>query len=78
MPKKIVAIGHKIDGPVDRPFVLNWAETGAQAVYDGSTSRAEDTAFSEVIGSIAAQGVSETVTSTQSGIDPGELIDTSF
>lgn len=78
MAKRVLPILHKADGPLERPFLLNWALPDSAHSLEGSTSKAEDTCFSEVISSISLDKASETVTSTQSGIDPGELVDTSF
>lgn len=75
---RMLPIVYKTDGPLERPFVLNWAEADAQSILEGSTSKAEDTCLSEVIASIAPQSPSENIISTQSGIQPGALVDTSF
>jgi hypothetical protein len=78
MDKNVLPIAIKDDGPIDRPFVMNWASSQNKPKVDEPTSTVEDTAFSEVIVPLVADGVSETVSSTQSGIAPDSLVDTSF
>lgn len=78
MSEKVLPIALKDDGPIDHPFVLNWAESQGKPEPADPTTTAEDTAFSEIIDTLIAESVSETVRSTHSGIDPGSLVDTSF
>jgi len=78
MADKVLPIAIKDDGPIDRPFVLNWADSQTKPRADDPTTTTEDTAFSEVIVTLVAEGISERVSSTQSGIKPDSLVDTSF
>ena len=78
MAKKNVPIGYISDDSLDKPFVLNWSKVKDIKAFDGSTTYVEDTCFSDIIGSIAPNDVAETISTTQSAVDPGELADTSF
>jgi hypothetical protein len=78
MAKKNVPVGYISDDSLDKPFVLKWSTVKDMKTFDGSTTYVEDTCFSDVIGAIAPNDVPETISTTQSAVDPGELADTSF
>jgi hypothetical protein len=76
--KKNIPIGYVSDASLTQPFILKWSEVKEIETFDGSTTKVEDTAFSDVIGSIAPNDIPETISTTQSVVNPGELADTSF